>query len=313
MKIFYSWQKDSPAATNRTFIESALDQAAREIKRVTSSTVVPVVDRDTQGLTGAPDISEAILKKIDAADVFVADVTIITPTGYPGRPTCNPNVLFELGYAWRSLGVPRVIMVLNLEYGKVESLPFDIRANSVLTYTVSEAQTDKGPARASLKKALVTAIQAIADAAPKRPLVVERLRRTDVELFRSLLGVLAPQGSIEFLRTHNMRGWTFENKKLDDIRQFYYEWNDVLHKFHDPELEALRDALREKCGEYLNYLALNTHPSDKDIEWRSVPEDWEITNPTKFQTVVADLERMADSIIDLYTKLVETGRHKADD
>lgn len=35
------------------------------------------VDRDTEGIAGSPDIGDAIYSKIDKADIFVADVTII--------------------------------------------------------------------------------------------------------------------------------------------------------------------------------------------------------------------------------------------
>lgn len=61
------------------------------------------IDRDTQGLAGAPDIGDSIYDKIDSADIFIADVTIINQD-YAGRKTPNPNVLIELGYAIKALG-----------------------------------------------------------------------------------------------------------------------------------------------------------------------------------------------------------------
>ena len=36
------------------------------------------IDRDTQGLAGAPDIGDSIYEKIDNADIFIADVTMST-------------------------------------------------------------------------------------------------------------------------------------------------------------------------------------------------------------------------------------------
>ena len=83
---------------------------------------------DTQGIAGSPDIVATILEKIDAASVFVADVTPIalSPTG---KAVANPNVLIELGYAKKSLGLTRVILVWNTAFdgATIEQLPFDLR------------------------------------------------------------------------------------------------------------------------------------------------------------------------------------------
>ena len=74
--VFYSWQSDLPNATNRGFIQQALEQAASSIAGDDSIDVEPVVDRDTTGVAGSPDIAGTILSKIDAADVFVPDISL---------------------------------------------------------------------------------------------------------------------------------------------------------------------------------------------------------------------------------------------
>jgi hypothetical protein len=68
---------------------------------------VPIIDRDTKDVPGAPHIARTILEKVAAADVFVADVSITQGTG-GHRATPNPNVLIELGYAMCSLGDSRM-------------------------------------------------------------------------------------------------------------------------------------------------------------------------------------------------------------
>ncbi len=90
-RVFYSWQSDTPNATNRSFILKALEDAAKEIARDDSIKVEPVVDRDTWGVAGSPDIGATILDKIKTADVVVADVTIIN-SGSAARLMPNPNV-----------------------------------------------------------------------------------------------------------------------------------------------------------------------------------------------------------------------------
>ncbi len=131
--VFYSWQSDLLNKTNRSFIEEALDKAAKAIRDDDSIQVEPVIDRDTVGVAGSPDISKTIFSKIDQAQVFVCDISIINQ-GADTRLTPNPNVLIELGYALRTLGENRIIMVLNDVYGMPEVLPFDLRMRRVTRY-----------------------------------------------------------------------------------------------------------------------------------------------------------------------------------
>src|SRR5687768_5550906 len=97
-KVFYSWQSDLPNATNRGFILTALEAACAEVAKDVAVEERPEVDRDTQGVPGAPDIAATIFAKIDSADVFLADISIVAQADGE-RPCPNPNVLIELGYA----------------------------------------------------------------------------------------------------------------------------------------------------------------------------------------------------------------------
>src|SRR5262249_53309114 len=139
--VFYSWQSDLPNATNRGLIQTALENAAATIKADDSVEVEPVVDRDTQGVPGSPDIASTIFSKITAADVFVADVSVVLRTEQ--RSTPNPNVLIELGYAFKSLGHEKVILVFNRAFGRIEELPFDLRMRRVLAYEIQPNSTNK--------------------------------------------------------------------------------------------------------------------------------------------------------------------------
>jgi hypothetical protein len=163
--IFYSWQSDLPNSTNRGLIQSALENAAASISGDNNVSVEPVVDRDTQGVAGSPDIAATIFAKITAADVFVADVSIIS---HPenGRPTPNPNVLIELGYALRGLGHERMILVFNEAFGKINGLPFDLRVRRLMTYNMPEAETDRASGRKKLESQFKEAILAALNHAP---------------------------------------------------------------------------------------------------------------------------------------------------
>lgn len=159
--IFYSWQSDLPNATNRAFIQAALDGAAAKLGDDPHLAVDPVIDRDTKGRAGSPEIVGTIFEKIEAADVFVADVSLITPPD-ASRPSPNPNVLLELGFAIRAKNWDRIILVMNTEYGGPTELPFDLRGRRISTYTCkNEFGSDKSVGRKGLESVLKDALRTI--------------------------------------------------------------------------------------------------------------------------------------------------------
>ncbi len=158
--IFYSWQSDTRAAANRTLIERSLEDAAKDIREDGSIALEPVVDRDTLAVPGAPDIDKTILEKIDASEVFVADVTIVN-TDSGAEPTPNPNVLIELGYALKALGTQRVVLVQNTAFGSPERLPFDLRQKRVLCYESPEQAEERATIRRQLQAHLRKAISTV--------------------------------------------------------------------------------------------------------------------------------------------------------
>ncbi|MGK2887244.1 MAG: hypothetical protein ACSLE8_21150 [Rhodococcus sp. (in: high G+C Gram-positive bacteria)] len=154
--IFYSWQADLPNNTNRGFIQSALDEAARSL--ATDLNIEPVIERDTKNVPGSPDIASTIFKKIAKSDVFVADITLINPKSAKRR-TPNPNVLLELGYALHALGDDRTILIINREYGLPEALPFDLKMRRVIPYNMTENAPERAPERKRLASILANAIK----------------------------------------------------------------------------------------------------------------------------------------------------------
>lgn len=157
--VFYSWESDLPGKTTRSLIESCLNTAIRQLGREDDLDVDPSLDRDTKGVSGSPVILDAILEKIDNCTSFVADVSIINSADvrrdHPARPTPNPNVLIELGYAIKTLGWDRILPVCNDYYGPIDKLPFDIPERRVISYTLPE---DPTPEERQVAKEKLTAI-----------------------------------------------------------------------------------------------------------------------------------------------------------
>jgi len=141
LTVFYSWQSDTPADFNRTFIERAIQEALNRLQSdaeleeaLRGSTVE--LDSDTKGVAGSPPITDTILRKIENCAVFIADLTFVGKsmdglTNASGEPRLfpNPNVLIEYGYSLRSHTHSKIIGVMNTAYGKPDdhSLPFDLR------------------------------------------------------------------------------------------------------------------------------------------------------------------------------------------
>ena len=149
-RIFYSWQSDLPNSTNRGLIGTGLENTARALRQDDTIKVEPVIDRDTLNVSGAPDIGATIFRKIEQAQAFVCDVSLITAPD-ANRPAPNPNVLIELGYAIKTLGWERIIMVMNTAYGSPERLPFDLRQKRVLGYTMDGDTDERAPERRVLE------------------------------------------------------------------------------------------------------------------------------------------------------------------
>ncbi len=127
--VFYSWASDHPE-TNTKLIRKALDKA---IKALAKKGFNVRRDEATRDAAGAPDIPTTILQKIMSADALVADVSLID------RPeSCNPNVLFELGFAWAHLGDAKIITVFNEAFGQMSDLPFDIKTKRHLAYQATD-------------------------------------------------------------------------------------------------------------------------------------------------------------------------------
>lgn len=157
--IFYSWQCDSDKKFNRNFIENCLSNAINRINKVIDYTLI--LDKNTIGESGSPDIVNVILNKIDMAIGFVADITPIVCL--KEKYLSNSNVMLELGYALSSLSDERVILICNTSKCRLNDLPFDLGLKRIVSYEYDE-ESDANKAKnqkEKLENTLYEAIQAI--------------------------------------------------------------------------------------------------------------------------------------------------------
>ncbi len=133
VNIFYSWQSDLSNTKNRNLIESCLKKAIKLLRNEISEVSEFSIESDSRNDIGTPDLAESIFSKIESCDILVADISIINAESN-SRPTPNPNVLLEVGFAAKAISWSNILCIYNSEYGKVELLPFDIRTRKPIVY-----------------------------------------------------------------------------------------------------------------------------------------------------------------------------------
>lgn len=168
MKIFWSWQSDTPKEIGRFFVRDVLREAIKALK-TDEELLEPFereaaaklnLDSDRQGVPGSPDLAATIFEKIEKADIFVADVTLVGATP-DGKKLINSNVAIEYGHAHKALGFERVLMVQNHHYGDGDALPFDLRQKSwPLHFTLAPGAT-KAEIKAEQAKFKAKSIEAL--------------------------------------------------------------------------------------------------------------------------------------------------------
>ena len=143
MKVFWSWQSDTPGKIGRHFVRNVLSAAIEQLKQTPEieeptareARLAMQLDQDRKGIPGSPDLARVILEKIEQSAVFVADVTAVGITttqnqGTQPKKVINPNVAIELGYALHALGDRALLMVMNEHYGSRADLPFDLQSKA---------------------------------------------------------------------------------------------------------------------------------------------------------------------------------------
>ena len=262
LTIFFSWQIDTETPGGRNLIERALERACSRISADTSIEEAVreniTVDRDTKGVAGSPPIVDTIFRKIDGAAVFVPDLTFIGKRP-DGRPTPNPNVLVEYGWALKSLGHTRIVPVINTAYGEPfgDSMPFDMRhLRNPITYdcaaTLDDAERRRG--RETLAKELEGAIRLVLESdeykasLPTQPKPRSFVAREPIDGRGRFKAVAEPVG---MLVDGGLRG---------DVRELFVSGHPVcwfrLMPVNDPgrtwTIDELRQAMQKPFLEPLN-------------------------------------------------------------
>jgi hypothetical protein len=239
--VFWSWQSDSPPDVNRNFIEACLKKACKAVGK--DNAILLAVDRDTRGVGGTPAIADTILTKIRSADVFVWDATLVALSP---KPSPNPNVLFELGYAFAVLGEGRLIGVMN-SFGVPPDapLPFDLNHRRwPIRYSLPSAKPPVGSWGRAYAK-IAGLIRGRAGASPIDRAAVQ------AELVRDLTTAL--KDAIAEPRLGALRSDVDLHAALALWRSLNSE---QLSNWHESQLSYPQYETREALDRFANYLGL---------------------------------------------------------
>lgn len=174
LTLFYAWQSDTEQNSNRYLIREAAKAALKKLSKDSELEESPRLDYDTKDEPGTPEIRASIFAKIDAAGLFLADVSL-TGKSVQNERIPNPNVVLETGYAAAQLGWKRIILVMNKAYGDSEQLPFDLKNRRwPIAFNTADCN-DKAALKAQQTSLQATLEQAIKDAMQEEHAAVERI------------------------------------------------------------------------------------------------------------------------------------------
>lgn len=250
LSIFFSWQSD--IAENRNRLRKDIDKAIKAIEREEEFAEYRVYRTEaTRDEAGSPDIVETIHAKINQCAVFIADVSPIVEHNDKRIP--NPNVLLEEGFALRSIGCRRIILMSN---HISENLPFDIAHRR--TTMIGESLID--PIRMALR-------EAISDTGNEYE---HNAMTHDIVVFRHFMGIIKREDVLLDLLstiTLNLRVSRWDYRMLEQIIIWH---NSGDGKYLNAEILEMTSQLSKSINSLLELI--NEHIVD-DLDQSSMPID----------------------------------------
>jgi hypothetical protein len=137
----------------------------------------------------------------------------------------------------------------------------------------------------------------------------QEVLETDTQVYLLLTKILPWDGSVQFIRENNFAGFSFELKRLNDFYAFDYQCDNPSFEFLDPDLEGLRKQLLIAIRAFGKITAYETFPTHNP-GWNSVPQDWEIEQPERFEETVKKLHSEAGKVCNIYDTLIRTATRK---
>ncbi|WP_143434542.1 hypothetical protein [Henriciella pelagia] len=235
--LFFAWQSDLPKSATLNPIRNGLRKAIKSIGDGLT------YDHATREMSGSEDITASIREKIEKADIFVADISVIRGAYNGKRAALNPNVVFELGFAVAHLGWSRIILLFNERYGNLKrDTPFDFQSNRIAPYSMDDNPTSEQ--KDNLNKLLLSAIREIEASNPKRPAELKGKSTHEIQHERDSAKL---RWLLEHLHLPTLDGFVHDAPARFHHRvfNFYYDFqsvfkNSLWHLYDSPMQELIK-------------------------------------------------------------------------
>jgi len=129
----------------------------------------------------------------------------------------------------------------------------------------------------------------------------------DTKTLDALISLMASTGTIDWLRENNFAGFPFAWNRLKGLA-VWTEQKGPEYEFIDAELEATRKSFHAAATKFLWTLATETFSGGNGHS--SVPQEWEIEQPERFDRVVREIHDGASLVCTSYDELVRQARGK---
>lgn len=132
----------------------------------------------------------------------------------------------------------------------------------------------------------------------------------DINLFKLIMDLLPPAGSIYFIRNFDFAG-SFLLNNLIDIDNFISKLKEQPWlEFFDSDLEGLKSELYSKILKLRELIAIKTFNIEGSSEVFRVQEEWKYENSDMFYKAVSDINEAATLVIEIYDNFIRLSRKK---
>lgn len=303
-QMFYSWQSDLPGNVTKSFVETCIEKAIKEINKSSAVSLFAKYTRDTEGETGSVDIAETIYEKIADSDMFIGDISIIRKRPFfgKGKSFSNPNVLIESGYATHVMEKGRVIFICNTAFGELDEMPFDIRNRKILKYNLKNKKNKKKTEEQ--KKLLVSLLKKeITGIIEKGKNPLRKPTQHDTELFNLFKQDMPHNKFIMFLKNHDIIDY-HRDSDLKIAYDFFYTWTGPDREFSNCVANELFLKFRALIGRICVFYSKNTFDYGNGMNRVS---EYVLNTTGEDDKLRDEYNPLADSVIEAYNKFVQFG------
>jgi len=221
---------------------------------------------------------DTIFSKIRSCDIFIWDATFVSSRP---KPSPNPNVLIELGYAISIVGHGRIIGIMNTNRSKkVEDFPFDLRhrrwpisynlglPNLIIrkiTSIIPSIDKKYQQKRQNISKELVQEIATAIKQALNEPKESSYKNDVDLEVGKMLWNIIDSKWILNWYSWRSDHPQYENRESRNKLREYLESALQPEYSFNRESLRIAHDEFRKILAEYIHVVAIQMVPDGSDM------------------------------------------------